>query len=120
MNEKKAAEYFKAASDGGCDDATNELANYYYEGAGVEKNLKTARELFEKAAEVQSAGDLNVASMMICGEGGSKDIGGGISRIERVAEEGDWRAVERLAEIEEAILKVVEKWPKVGVFNLDT
>ena len=38
-DDKKAAAYFKSATDLGQSVSTNELANCYYEGAGVAKNL---------------------------------------------------------------------------------
>ena len=41
-DDAKAAAYFKSASDLGQYYASNELANCYYEGVGVAKNLRTA------------------------------------------------------------------------------
>ena len=78
-DDAKAAAYFKSAI-GQCN-ATSELANCYYEGAGVVKNLTTARTLFKKAADKNNAeGDDNLGAMMILGEGGAEEVGKGTIR----------------------------------------
>ncbi len=53
-NIKKAAAFYKLASELSHPDATYELAKLYYLGDGVSENLKKAVELFEKASELGS------------------------------------------------------------------
>merc|ERR1711957_828422 len=60
------------------------------EGKGVTKNLQIARMWFEKAVgvEVRSDNYFLLGKMMISGEGGNKDVIGGIIRIRYSASKG--------------------------------
>ena len=116
-DDAKAAAYLKSATDLGHKRAANELANCYYEGAGVAKNLATARELFNNAAALDNAaGDVNLGAMMILGEGGTNEVGKGFALIERAARAGNEHAVKHLADIK----TVVKQWKKAGINKLGT
>ena len=119
-DDKKAAAYFKSASEQGHEFATHELANCYYEGAGVAKNLTTARTLFKRVAEKENAdGEFNLGVMMILGEGGPEEIGKGFALVEKAAkaqQAGDLFVADYLVYIKGA----VKKWKKKGIFKLGT
>ena len=120
-DDAKAAAYFKSATDLGHKFAMNELANCYYEGAGVEKNLTTARKFFKKAADRNyAAGDDNLGAMLILGEGGAKEVGNGVALVEKAAKAGNVHAVAHLAEIVKALEPVVKKWKKTGIYKLNS
>ena len=119
-DDTKVTAYFKSATELGQPYAANELANCYYEGAGVEKNLTTARELFRKAAadKTNADGDDNLGVMMILGERGAKEVGNGVVLVEKAAKAGNKFAVAHLVEIGKALEPVVKKWKKTGVDKL--
>ena len=101
-DDSKALAYFSSAGCLGHSYATNELAVCYCEGAGVEQNLETARELFSiRNPNPNADSNLNLGLMMIRGTGGAKEIGKGVSLVEKAAKAGNELAIARIAEIEE-------------------
>ncbi len=97
-DDKKVAEYFQQASEKGHRYAFKELGNCCYEGAGVPRNLETARTHFKKASDLNNpAGDVNLGAMMFCGEGGASEVENkGFTLIEKAAEDGSEYAAAHL------------------------
>lgn len=73
-----------------------EMGQLYYKGEGVKMSHKNARELFEKAvikiglesSDEWLRANFLMGRMMVRGEGGSKDIIGGITLIQKAASDG--------------------------------
>ena len=66
--------------------------------------------------EKNADGDVNIGTMMILGEGGEKEVGSGVSLIEKAAKAGNKHAVAHLSEIE----KVAKDWKMSGIYKLNT
>ncbi len=75
--------------------------------------------MFKKAADTvvpASAGDVNLGTMMIRGEGGAKEVGKGFTLIEKAARRGNKYAVKYLKDVENAS----KTWKIVGVHKSGT
>ncbi len=51
-NIARAVEYFRLAANGGRRDAQIKSYNYYLEGKGIQRNLMSAAQIIENAAEI--------------------------------------------------------------------
>ncbi len=86
---KKAFEYYTLSADQNNIIATNNLANLYYSGLGVEKNKVAAAKLFQKAATMGNQdATLNLAFMYLNGDGIAKNPKYAISWLQKAAEKG--------------------------------
>ncbi len=71
----RAFAFYKLAAVAGHPDAQNALATYFYTGQLVDKNLTITRKLFSAAAtQGQPSAMVNLAAMLLKGEGGEKDV----------------------------------------------
>jgi len=88
---RKAAKWYKKAADAGHVNAMMKIGKFYYYGKGVTKNLKTARDWFEKVSKedvCQFKAEFWLGKMMMKGEGGFEDRVKGFTLINSSASKG--------------------------------
>ncbi|MDC0158088.1 sel1 repeat family protein, partial [Verrucomicrobia bacterium] len=97
---EEAIERLRRAAEGGHADAQNELANMYYEGKGVGKDLGKAYEWYREAASQGDAtGQKDLGVMYYRGEGVEQDHAEAFRWFHKAAEQGDAEAQSNLAEM---------------------
>jgi len=93
VDKKEAAGWFAKAHEAGHIAAANRLAELYRDGAGVPRQLDTARSIFQQAAEQGDADAMyNLAEMQNDGQGGARDTGKALEWYTRAAGRGHRRA----------------------------
>lgn len=91
---ERALAFYKAAALAGHPAAQNALATYFYNGQQVAKDLPVARKLFITAAsQGQDGAMVNVAAMLVRGEGGLKDPVQALAWLQLAARMGNEQAI---------------------------
>ncbi len=97
QNVATAASWYRKSAEAGCKCGQHNLGCCYYQGWGVTKNVATARSWYKKAADQDHLTAIRkLATMMVKGDGGEKDIKKGITLWEKAVAKGDEEAQENL------------------------
>ena len=103
----KAVEWFKIGANGGDIDSIRSLADCYYNGAGVDRNLKEAFALYKKAAEQSHNVDKSALNMQgwMCehGEGTDVDVECALDCYQKAAELGNEQAAINLDNLKKGL-----------------
>lgn len=96
---KAATDWLAKAADLGSSRAMRELGLHYSNGAGVERNLKTAAVFFERAAKAGDApANTLLAECYLRGKGVNADASKAVSLLKTSVAAGDPRAMDLLAD----------------------
>ena len=99
-NEAAAVNWYRRAAKVGDDFGQLNLARCYYNGQGVDQSLRKARRWLEKSADQGHADALcALGIMLVKGEGGARDVSGGMGLWEEAAAKGHEEALGNLQRI---------------------
>jgi hypothetical protein len=97
-----AIKWFLTAAQNGHNDAQYNIGEFYYAGAGVEKNHEIAFEWYSKASDGGNIEAMYMLGIMLCnGEGVKQDQKSGSEWIFKAAELGSESAKELLANVQQ-------------------
>ena len=102
----RAAGYYRLAANSGSANSQFNLANQYYRGHGVERNLAEARKLYKMAAELQYVNAIFYYGRMVMnGEGGERQKSAGVALLRKAAAHGNKQATFDLAKRDGVVTK---------------